>query len=169
MNGPETHRHYMAQAIVQAERAATLGEVPVGAVVVDAAGVVLAQAHNTRETEDDPCGHAELIAIRRAAQAQGHWRLEGCTVYVTLEPCAMCAGAMVLSRIERCVFGATDPKAGFCGSIGDLHDNPKLNHSFDVVTGVEAERCSTLLSDFFKALRRRKKLAKQAAKNQDQH
>lgn len=160
MNGPDTHLHFMAQAIALAEQAATLGEVPVGAVVVNAEGRVLASAHNTRETQDDPCGHAELIAMREAAKAQGHWRLDGCTVYVTLEPCAMCAGAMVLSRIQTCVYGADDPKAGFCGSVGDLSAHPKLNHSFELVSGVLAEECSDLLRSFFAELRARKRAAK---------
>lgn len=160
MNGPDTHLHFMAQAIAMAEHAATLGEVPVGAVVVNAEGRVLASAHNTRETQDDPCGHAELSAMRAAAKAQGHWRLEGCTVYVTLEPCAMCAGAMVLSRIQTCVYGADDPKAGFCGSVGDLSAHPKLNHSFELVSGVSAEACGNLLRDFFAQLRARKRAAK---------
>jgi len=160
MNGPDTHHYFMAQAIALAKHAATLGEVPVGAVVVDAEGRVLASAHNTRETQDDPCGHAELSAMRAAAKAQGHWRLEDCTVYVTLEPCAMCAGAMVLSRIQRCVYGADDPKAGFCGSVGDLSAHPKLNHSFELVPGVMAEECSAMLREFFGQLRARKRAAK---------
>jgi tRNA(adenine34) deaminase len=152
----------MELALEQAEHAQTLGEVPVGALVLDRAGHVLAVGHNRRETDADPCGHAELIAIREAARNQGHWRLEGCTVVVTLEPCAMCAGAMVLARIERCVFGAWDPKAGFLGSVDDLHARPELNHAFDVVPGVLEQRCSAQLSAFFRALRARKKAARQS-------
>ena len=147
----------MELALTQARQAASLGEVPVGAVVVNKRGHILAVAHNRREQDHDPTGHAELIAMREAAQAQGHWRLEGCTVYVTLEPCAMCAGAMVLSRIERCVFGASDPKGGFLGTVADLSDHPVLNHSFQVVAGVEQQACGDLLRDFFRELRRRKK------------
>ena len=127
-----------------------------GAVVVKD-GEILAVGHNVRECEDDPTGHAELVAIRRAASAQGHWRLEGCTVYVTLEPCAMCAGAMVLSRIERVVFGTRDAKGGFCGSLGDLSNYEGLNHAFEVVEGVQREAASALLKDFFKELRTRKR------------
>lgn len=155
MAGPLPHAELMKLALVQARKAADMGEVPVGAVVVNADGQILAQAHNLRESTDDPTGHAELLAIREAAKAQGHWRLEGCTVFVTLEPCAMCAGAMVLSRIERCVFGATDPRGGFLGTLDDLSQHPVLNHRFEVVPGVEQEQCSQVLKDFFRDLRRR--------------
>jgi tRNA(adenine34) deaminase len=147
----------MQLALEQANRAAAMGEVPVGAVVVNAAGDILAVAHNLRESTDDPTGHAELIAMRKAAKAQGHWRLEGCTVFVTLEPCAMCAGAMVLSRIERCVYGAPDPRGGFLGTLDDLSQHPVLNHRFEVIPGVEHEACSAVLKDFFRDLRERKK------------
>ncbi len=145
----------MSVALAQARAAAARGEVPVGAVVVKN-GVILAVAHNVRECEDDPTGHAELSAIRRAARALGDWRLEGCTVYVTLEPCAMCAGAMVLSRIERVVFATRDPKGGFLGSLCDLSSFAGLNHAFEVVEGVEQEAASEILRDFFKELRARK-------------
>jgi len=154
MAGHPTHAELMGLALEQARRAAAMGEVPVGAVVVNADGEILARAHNLRESNDDPTGHAELIAIRQAARAQGHWRLEGCSVIVTLEPCAMCAGAMVLSRIARCVYGATDPRGGFLGTLDDLSQHPVLNHRFEVVAGVEAERCSELMKEFFKELRR---------------
>ncbi len=154
MVGHPTHAKLMELALEQACRAAAMGEVPVGAVVVNAEGEILAQAHNLRESEDDPTGHAELIAIRQAARAQGHWRLEGCSVVVTLEPCAMCAGAMVLSRIARCIYGAADPRGGFLGSLDDLSQHPVLNHRFEVVPGVEEERCSELLKSFFRELRR---------------
>jgi len=154
MAGHPTHAELMGLALDQARRAAAMGEVPVGAVVVNAEGEILARAHNLRESNDDPTGHAELIAIRQAARAQGHWRLEGCSVIVTLEPCAMCAGAMVLSRIARCVYGAADPRGGFLGTLDDLSQHPVLNHRFEVVAGVEAERCSELMKEFFKELRR---------------
>ena len=157
MAGPFSHAELMKLALEQANRAAAMGEVPVGAVVVNAEGEVLAAAHNLRESADDPTGHAELIAMRQAAKAQGHWRLEGCTVVVTLEPCAMCAGAMVLSRIERCVYGAPDPKGGFLGTLDDLSQHPVLNHRFEVVAGVEQDACSTVLKEFFRELRLKKK------------
>ena len=130
------------------------GEVPVGAVVVRD-GRVLASAHNARESEADPAGHAELIAMRRAARLLGDWRLEGCTVYVTLEPCPMCAGAMVQARIARCVYGCTDPKAGFLGSLGDLSNHAHLNHRFDVVAGILAEPCALQLRSAYGEFRHR--------------
>ena len=149
---PDRHHRFMQVALDQARHAASLGEVPVGAVVVRGDSV-LAVAFNQRETLHDPTAHAELIALRAAALAQGHWRLSGCEVYVTLEPCAMCAGAMVLARIDRCVYAATDPKGGFLGTLGDLSRHPALNHRFEVVAGVEAEAASGLLKGFFRDLR----------------
>jgi len=143
----------MREALAEARRAAASGEVPVGAVVVGAAGEILARAHNRREAEQDPTAHAELVAVRRAAAASGSWRLEGATVYVTLEPCAMCAGALVLARVARLVFGANDPKAGYCGSLGDLVRDPRLNHRLEVAAGVLAEECGALLRGFFAARR----------------
>ena len=116
---------------------------------------MLVLVYNLRELGHDPTAHAELLALREAALAQGHWRLEGCTVYVTLEPCAMCAGAMVNSRIARCVYGAADPKAGFLGTLADLSQHPALNHHFEVVAGVEAEASAQLLRGFFRGLRAR--------------
>jgi len=148
------HTRFMEAALVLADAGAALGEVPVGAVVVKE-GRIVASAHNRRELDSDPAGHAELIAMRAAATALGDWRLEGCTVYVTLEPCPMCAGLMVLSRIERCVYGCTDPKGGFLGTLEDLSSYPGLNHRFDVVDGVLADVCSARLKSFFRALRAR--------------
>lgn len=145
---------YMEAALREAERAAARGEVPVGAVVVHA-GSIVAAAHNLRETAQDFSAHAELIAMRRAAERLGSWRLVGCTVYVTLEPCPMCAGAMVLSRLDRCVFGAHDPKGGFLGTLGDLSAHPGLNHRFDVSGGVLESECAEVLKRFFRGLRRR--------------
>ncbi len=142
----------MLRALELADQAAALGEVPVGAVIVRE-GKILAEAHNLRETAQDPTAHAEVIAIRRAAELLGAWRLEGCTIYVTLEPCAMCAGAMVLARVERCVFGCSDPKGGFVGSLGDLSAWPGLNHRFAVSGGVEEEACREVLRTFFRSLR----------------
>ncbi len=147
----------MRRALELAAAAAALGEVPVGALVVDDAGTILAEAGNARERTGDPCGHAELLAIRAAAVTRGGWRLDRTTLYVTLEPCAMCAGAILLARIPRVVYGASDPKGGYCGTVGDLSANPRLNHRFGVVAGVLAEESSTLLAAFFAAMRARKK------------
>ena len=137
-----------------ARRAEELDEVPVGAIVVHN-GEVIAEAHNLRERDQDPTAHAELIAMRMAAEKLGSWRLEDCTVYVTLEPCAMCAGAMVLSRIERCVYAASDPRGGFLGTLDDLSQHPVLNHRFETIPGVLAEESSELLKAFFRAKRKK--------------
>jgi tRNA(adenine34) deaminase len=143
---------WMRQALEQAEHAARMGEIPVGAVVVRQ-GKIIGEGHNRRETDNDPLAHAELLAIHQAALAVGNWRLVGCTIYVTLEPCAMCAGALVNSRVERLVFGTRDPKAGFCGSLGNLVTDGRLNHRLEVTEGVLAEDCARLLHDFFATLR----------------
>ena len=145
---------WMTEAMSEARRAARLGEVPVGAVVVKR-GEVLSRAHNRRELDRDPLGHAEILAIAEAARVTGEWRLEGCSLYVTLEPCAMCAGAVINSRVDRLVFGAADPKAGFCGSLGDLVRDERLNHRASVTGGVLAEECGEILRVFFADLRRR--------------
>ncbi len=142
----------MQAALAEAESAAALGEVPVGAVVV-CGGEIVGRGHNRRESDRDPLAHAELLAIAEAARRLASWRLVGCTLYVTLEPCAMCAGALVNSRVERLVFGAADPKAGYCGSLGDLVRDPRLNHRLEVTGGVLAEECGRRLSLFFQALR----------------
>ncbi len=147
-------QRWMELALHEANRAADLGEVPVGAVVVRE-GVLVARGYNRRETDRDPLAHAELLAIRRAATALEGWRLIGCTMYATLEPCAMCAGALVNSRIPRLVFGASDPKAGFCGSLGDLVRDSRLNHRLEVRGGVLEAACSQVLKDFFVGLRTR--------------
>jgi tRNA(adenine34) deaminase len=149
------HQPRMREALALADEAAARGEVPIGAIVVRD-GEVLGQGYNLRESWHDPTAHAELIAIRRAAERLGSWRLDRCTVYVTLEPCAMCAGAMVLARIERCVYGCTDPKGGFLGTLGDLSSVPGLNHSFEVIPGVLEAESSERLKAFFKALRQQK-------------
>jgi len=140
-------------ALAEARASAAAGEVPVGAVVVDGAGEILARAGNRREAEQNPLAHAELLALSAAARAAGSWRLAGATLYVTLEPCAMCAGAIVLARIARLVYGAADPKAGFCGSLGDLVRDPRLNHRAEVLGGVLAEESGALLKGFFAGLR----------------
>lgn len=161
----QDHARFLRLALAEADRAALLGEVPVGAVVVrDGPGgpEVVASAGNRRESEQDPTGHAELIAIRAAAAALGSWRLDGCRVYVTLEPCAMCAGAMVLARIDACVYGAADPKGGFLGTLGDLSRWPGLNHAFRVVPGVLEAECAEQLRAFFRDLRARKARARDA-------
>ncbi|MGD2116073.1 MAG: tRNA adenosine(34) deaminase TadA [Acidobacteriota bacterium] len=145
---------WMRAAIAEARRAAEVGEVPIGAVVVRN-GEAIGRGHNRREIDGDPLAHAEMLAIRDAAGRTQGWRLSGCTLYVTLEPCAMCAGALVNSRVDRLVFGAYDPKAGHCGSLGDLVRDPRLNHRLEVRGGLLAEECGDLLSMFFRALRER--------------
>jgi tRNA(adenine34) deaminase len=139
----------MGLALAQAARASATGDVPVGAVVLSADGEVLAAGVNRREADGDPTAHAEVLALRTAARALGEWRLDGCTLVVTLEPCAMCAGAAVLSRVERLVFGAWDPKAGAAGSVWDLVRDRRANHRLEVVGGVREEECTRLLLDFF--------------------
>lgn len=149
----EPDERFMRDAMASARRALVHGDVPVGAVVVKD-GVVISRGRNTRERDDDPTAHAEIVAIRRAARKLSSWRLEGCTLFVTLEPCAMCAGAMVLARLPRLVCGAKDPKAGFAGSLGDLVRDPRLNHRVDVTTGVLAAECGRILQEFFRERRR---------------
>lgn len=153
------HERLMALAMAEAERARERGDVPVGAIVVHD-GQVIGRGHNLREVRQDPTAHAEMIAIRQAAEHLGSWRLEGCTVYVTLEPCAMCGGAMVLSRIARCVYGASDPKGGFLGTLADLSDFEGLNHRFDVVAGVREADCAEQLRSFFREIRAARKAAR---------
>ena len=144
----------MEEALALAQQAAGEGEIPVGAVVVDREGNIIGRGRNRRES-GDPLGHAELFAIAEAARAIGDWRLEGTTIVVTLEPCAMCAGALVNARVERLVFGAYDPKAGFCGTLGNLVQDARLNHRLEVEGGYMAERSRDLLQSFFRELRRR--------------
>ncbi len=142
----------MALALEDARDAAEGGDVPVGAVVARG-DRVLGRAGNARERAQDPTAHAEILALRQAAEAVGSWHLEGCTIYVTLEPCAMCAGALVLARVDRLVYGAADPKAGFAGSLGNLVQDPRLNHAVEVTAGVLEEECAELLRSFFRARR----------------
>jgi tRNA(adenine34) deaminase len=139
----------MRAALEQARAALATGDVPIGAVVLDPDGAVVGTGRNVREAEADPTGHAEVVALRGAARARGGWRLEGCTLVVTLEPCTMCAGAAVLSRVERVVFGAFDDKAGAVGSLWDVVRDRRLNHRPEVVSGVLAEESTALLADFF--------------------
>lgn len=143
---------WMARALELAREAGSLGEVPVGAVVVRD-DEILAEGFNRTVTDSDPTAHAEVVALRRAAERVGDWRLLECTLYVTLEPCAMCAGAIVLARVPRVVFGASDPKAGMAGSLENLLEDDRLNHRCEVVRGVGADEASRLLRDFFRARR----------------
>ena len=144
----------MEEAFALAEEAARDGEIPIGAVVVDRDGRIIGRGRNRRES-GDPLGHAEMFAIAEAAKTLGDWRLEGTTMVVTLEPCAMCAGALVNARVERLIYAAPDPKAGFCGSLGNLVQDPRLNHRLVVEAGLEEERSRALLQAFFRELRRR--------------
>jgi tRNA(adenine34) deaminase len=139
----------MRQSLDEARLAEAAGDVPVGAVVIDAAGAVVGRGHNQREQAGDPTAHAEVVAIRRAAAARGGWRLDGLTLVVTLEPCTMCAGAAVLSRVDRVVYGAVDPKAGAVGSLWDVVRDRRLNHRPEVVSGVLAEECAEILAAWF--------------------
>ena len=139
----------MREALVEARAALATSDVPIGAVVVDPDGTVVGTGRNRREADDDPTAHAEVVALRQAAAARGEWRLAGCTLVVTLEPCTMCAGAVVLSRVDRLVFGAFDPKAGAVGSLWDVVRDRRLNHRPEVVSGVLADECGRLLVDFF--------------------
>ncbi|MCW5756436.1 MAG: nucleoside deaminase [Phycisphaeraceae bacterium] len=150
----DTDRAMMGIALEQAREAASVGEAPIGAVVYETqTGREIARARNTREAQADPCGHAELLAVRAAAIALGDWRLNDCTVVVTLEPCCMCAGALVNARVGRVVYGATDPKAGAVGSLMNLLADPRLNHRPHVIAGVLAQESSELLRAFFRQLR----------------
>ena len=143
---------FMQQALELASEAARLGEVPVGAIAVKA-GQIVGRGYNRREIDKDPFSHAELTALKQASQALGAWRLTGITLYVTLEPCAMCAGALVQSRIDRLVFGTMDPKAGAVGSLYNLAQEPRFNHRLEVTSGVLQSACSQALKDFFAGLR----------------
>jgi tRNA(adenine34) deaminase len=145
---------WMDEAFALAEEAAASGEIPIGAVMVDREGRIIGRGRNRRES-GDPLGHAELIAIAEAAKEIGDWRLEGTTMVVTLEPCAMCAGALVNARVQRLIFAAHDPKAGFCGSLGNLVQDSRLNHRLEVVAGFEEARARRLLQGFFQGLRGR--------------
>lgn len=161
-----TDEDYMRMALDESRRAEALGEVPIGAVVVYrpvdpatrkalAEPQVIARACNLRESTCDPAGHAEFLALRQASARLGAWRLSGCTVYVTLEPCLMCAGLMHQSRVDRCVYGASDPKAGALGSLYAINEDTRLNHTFEVVSGVLVEECAARLRDFFRSKRKK--------------
>ncbi len=148
------HLAHMEQALQEAQIAASEDEVPVGALIVSLERGIIGQAHNQRETLTDPTAHAEMIAITQAAQALKSWRLADCVLYVTLEPCAMCAGAIVLARLPYVVYGTTDPKAGACHTLYEIPSDPRLNHRAQVLGGVMADQCGAVLTDFFAAKRR---------------
>jgi tRNA(adenine34) deaminase len=148
------HVAHMEMALEEAQIAAAEDEVPIGAVIVSAERGVIARAHNQREQLNDPTAHAEMIAITQAANALGDWRLQNCLLYVTLEPCPMCAGAIVQARIPILVYGAVDPKAGACDTLYRITSDPRLNHRAQVIAGVLADRCGAVLTDFFAAKRR---------------
>ncbi len=150
------HLEFMQQAIEESKKAQTIGEVPIGAVIVKD-DKIIARAHNLRETSQLSTAHAELLAIHEANKALGSWRLEECTLYVTLEPCPMCTGAIVQSRIPKVVYGAKDPKGGCCGTIYNLLEEQQFNHQCEVISGVMEEECGQLLTTFFKELRQKKK------------
>ncbi|MCF6139619.1 tRNA adenosine(34) deaminase TadA [Pseudalkalibacillus berkeleyi] len=158
----KTDETYMKKAIEIAEQASALGEVPIGAIIVKDHEII-ASGYNLRETEQRAVAHAEILAIDEACKNLGTWRLSGCTLYVTLEPCSMCAGALVLSRVDRVVYGASDPKGGCAGTLMNLLDEPRFNHQAVVTSGVLADECGQMLSDFFRSLRTRKKVKKDTA------
>lgn len=149
------HKQYMALALAEADKAEAIGEVPIGAVIVKN-GEVIASAYNLRETTQQPTAHAECLAIQEASERLGTWRLTDCTLYVTLEPCPMCAGAILQARIDTVVFGAKDPKAGCCGSLMNLLEDGRFNHKSDVIAGVCEEECGAKLTHFFRQLRNKK-------------
>ncbi|WP_214830064.1 tRNA adenosine(34) deaminase TadA [Exiguobacterium algae] len=152
----ERDERFMRLAIEEAKKAEAIGEVPIGCVIVKD-NQVIAKGHNRRETDLLAAAHAEMIAIETANQALGNWRLEECELYVTLEPCPMCAGAIVLSRVKRVIFGAHDPKGGCCGTLMNLVQDERFNHQAEVTENVLAEECGMLLTEFFRGLRERKK------------
>lgn len=151
-----THEEYMREAIAEAEKAAAIGEVPVGAVIVKD-GEIIARGHNEKELRKVCTAHAEIVAIERASAALGQWYLDGCTMYVTMEPCAMCAGALVNSRIDAVYFGTYDVRFGACGTLYNLPTDPRFNHTLAVTGGILQEDCLALLQSFFRALRRKGK------------
>jgi tRNA(adenine34) deaminase len=156
---------FMREAIKEANKAEELNEVPIGAVIV-IAGKVVARAHNLRENEQNAIAHAELLAIDQACKELRSWRLEDATLYVTLEPCPMCAGAIMLSRVKRVVYGAVDPKGGCAGTLMNLLEDERFNHQSEVIGGVLEKECGQILSDFFRKIRERKKLEKKVQKDE---
>lgn len=156
---------YMKEALKQAKKAAAIGEVPIGCVIVYD-NTIIARGYNKRNTKKTTLAHAEIIAIQKASKHLGDWRLEGCTMYVTLEPCQMCSGAIVQSRLDKVVIGAMNPKAGCAGSVCNLLQMEGFNHQVELVTGVLEEKCTNLLQSFFKELREQKKLEKLKLKSE---
>jgi tRNA(adenine34) deaminase len=150
---------YMKEAIKEAKKAEALAEVPIGAIIV-IDGKIISRAHNLRESKQSAVAHAEVLAIEQACQLVGSWRLENASLYVTLEPCAMCSGAIILSRVKRVVYGASDPKGGCAGTFMNLLQDERFNHQSEVTSGVLEEECGQLLSDFFRQLREKRKIAK---------
>ncbi|HZG73205.1 MAG TPA: tRNA adenosine(34) deaminase TadA [Chondromyces sp.] len=159
----KNHHFFMYKAIEEAKKAEEIGEVPIGAVIVKD-GEVIAAAHNLRETTQNAVTHAELLAIQEACKKLGTWRLEGAELYVTLEPCPMCSGAILLSRVERVIYGAKDPKAGCAGTLMNLLEDERFNHQCEVIPGVLEETCGGMLTGFFRVLREKKKREKQLRK-----
>ncbi|HBF38626.1 MAG TPA: tRNA-specific adenosine deaminase [Firmicutes bacterium] len=148
----EADQEFIREALIEADKAARIGEVPIGALIV-IEGKVIARAHNLKETTCDPTAHAEILAIRTAAQFQQGWRLSGATLYTTLEPCPMCAGAMLLARIERLVYGASDPKAGSAGTLMNIVQDERFNHKVEITAGILASECGNILKEFFRERR----------------
>ncbi|PLS02311.1 tRNA adenosine(34) deaminase TadA [Neobacillus cucumis] len=166
MESTHTHDEYfMMEAIKEAKKAEEMNEVPIGAILV-MKGEIISRAHNLRELEQNAIAHAELLAIDQACRDTGSWRLENSTLYVTLEPCPMCAGAIILSRVKRVVYGAGDPKGGCAGTLMNLLQDDRFNHQCELTKGVMEKECGQLLSDFFRRIREGKKLTKQMKKNQ---
>lgn len=151
----DEHELWMKEAIIEAEKAAALNEVPIGAVIVHN-GRIVGRGHNLRETSKQATSHAEIIAIKQANDYLGSWRLLDCRLYVTLEPCAMCAGAILQARVSQLIYGASDSKAGCAGTLMNLLQEERFNHQTEVVSGIMLDQCSTLLSDFFRRLRQKK-------------
>lgn len=148
-------RKYMEEALNEAKKAYELGEVPIGA-VIEKDGVIIGRGHNMTETAKDPTAHAEMIALRQASQTLGGWRLIGCNMYVTTEPCSMCAGAIVWARIEKLYIGTMDPKGGACGSVFNIPQEPRLNHYVEIETGIMQQECQDILKTFFRELRKKR-------------
>jgi tRNA(adenine34) deaminase len=153
------HEKWMWMALEEAKKAEQLGEVPIGAVIVRN-GELIAKAYNLREITQNPMGHAECLAIKEASEKLGSWRLTECDLYVTLEPCPMCSGAIIQSRVSRVIYGTTDPKAGCAGTLMNLLQEPRFNHEAEVISGILEEPCKSILSQFFKSLREKRRVKK---------
>ncbi|HBO85268.1 MAG: tRNA-specific adenosine deaminase [Deltaproteobacteria bacterium GWC2_42_11] len=151
-----THDYFMSLALKEAKKAEKKGEVPIGCVIVHG-GRIIGKGHNLRETKNDPTLHAEIIALKKASKTLGSWRLSGTTVYVTIEPCIMCMGALILARVKRIVFGCYDKKGGACGSLYDISQDKRLNHRIEVVSGVMDKECMNIIQGFFSGLRRKRR------------